>query len=104
MKRIPEDWAIDWSDLKFLEKVGGGAFGTVYRGRLWGSVVAIKQLNASDGVTPTIKLALEKEISVLSKVGIIFFCFFLGCMFPANASTTKASPPQHRVVYRCFFY
>lgn len=68
ISKIQEDWAIDWNDLEILEKVGGGAFGTVYKGKCWGSVVAVKQLNTSGAITPELKLALEKEVGVLSKL------------------------------------
>ncbi len=48
-------YEIDFDDLEFYERTGGGAFGSVYRA-LWisqGKEVAVKKL-----------LALEKEVNV----------------------------------------
>ncbi len=33
------EWEIDFRDLKILHKVGEGAFGEVFQGRLWGTEV-----------------------------------------------------------------
>lgn len=39
-----ENWEIDYSALTIVEKIGEGAFGEVFKGRLWGTDVAIKKI------------------------------------------------------------
>eukprot|EP00479_Gromia_sphaerica_P008561 TRINITY_DN3301_c0_g1_i1.p3 TRINITY_DN3301_c0_g1~~TRINITY_DN3301_c0_g1_i1.p3 ORF type:complete len:84 (+),score=21.06 TRINITY_DN3301_c0_g1_i1:225-476(+) len=38
------DWEIPGNALTFDEKIGGGYFGEVFKGRFWGTDVAIKKL------------------------------------------------------------
>ena len=41
------EWEIDQNEIEVMEAIGSGAFGAVYRGRLWGSDVAVKTLHAA---------------------------------------------------------
>jgi serine/threonine protein kinase len=58
-----EQWEIDASILTVNKLVGSGSFGDVFKGRLWGTDVAVKKLKK---VTPRDLEDLQREISILS--------------------------------------
>lgn len=43
-RRMLEQWEINSSEISVIKKVGGGAFGEVFKGQLWGKDVAVKTL------------------------------------------------------------
>lgn len=54
-------WEIAYEDLELLGKIGHGEFGDVFKGRLWGTEVAVKTLKeASD--------ELFREVAILSEL------------------------------------
>lgn len=66
---IENQWEIPYSDLEFLELIGSGMYGEVYRGRLWGTDVAIKKLKETDAETNDQVLSdLKKEVKILSEL------------------------------------
>jgi len=58
---------IDYSAIAVLDKIGDGAFGEVYKGRLWGTDVAVKIIKA-DQVTESVVDDLKKEVAILSQL------------------------------------
>jgi hypothetical protein len=40
-------WEVLEQDVQVIAKIGSGSFGDIYRGRLWGSDVAVKLLLAA---------------------------------------------------------
>lgn len=53
-----------WLQLVIQEKVGDGSFGEVFKGRLWGTEVAIKRLKAA-AVQGSLLDDLKREIAIL---------------------------------------
>lgn len=53
---------IKYEDLEFVESLGSGEFGQVFRGKFWGTEVAIKQLYWDDSMTELVMQDLSKEI------------------------------------------
>ena len=64
-------WEIDWNQITLIQRVGSGSFGDVYRGRLWGTEIAVKTLRteelAMDGATEVLN-DIRKEVSILSQL------------------------------------
>lgn len=58
---------IEYSALEIEEKIGGGNYGDVFRGRLWGTEVAIKQLHTTDEHS-TLSHDLKHETEILSQL------------------------------------
>ena len=50
-----------------INRIGAGNFGDVYRGRLWGSDVAVKLLTTAT-VTDDVLRSLKQEVSILSQL------------------------------------
>ena len=64
------EWEIDQNEIEVMEAIGSGAFGAVYRGRLWGSDVAVKTLHAAQQTednTPIID-SLKEESELLARL------------------------------------
>jgi serine/threonine protein kinase len=72
-----EEWEIDYSQIQLLEKAGDGAFGEVFRGRLWGTEVAVKTVKGD--ITPEALSDLKKEIAILSQLRHPNVVLYLGC-------------------------
>ena len=74
------------SQLTIQEKVGDGAFGEVFKGRLWGTDVAIKKLKLKD-IDMQDKLVedLKREIAILSNLRHPNMVLYIGaCTKPPN--------------------
>ena len=64
-------WEIDWNAITLLQRVGSGSFGDVYRGRLWGTEIAVKTLRTEELAASSAHEVLEdlkKEVSILSQL------------------------------------
>lgn len=64
LKQTPE---IDRNEVKFEEKIGGGCFGNVYRGKCRGKNVAIKKLLNQDMDDHTLE-EFRKEVEIMTFV------------------------------------
>jgi len=62
---LDPEWEIDPQDLRVLEKLGQGEFGTVFKAKLRGSFVAVKVLNSSDSIALG---DFRTEIGILRRV------------------------------------
>nr|AVG22651.1 MAPKKK4 [Plasmodiophora brassicae] len=79
-----EHWEIDYSQLTFLTKIGDGAFGEVFKGRLWGTDVAIKKLKDSE-VDDKVLADLKNEVAILSQLRHPNVVLYIGaCTVPPN--------------------
>ena len=72
-----KEWEIDFSQIQILNKAGDGAFGEVFRGRLWGTEVAVKVIKGE--ITESNLADLKKEISILSQIRHPNIVLYLGC-------------------------
>lgn len=65
-----KNWEVGYNDLEFYCKIGTGAFGEVWQGKLWGGDVAIKRINNSmaEDDDPSILQEFAQEVSVLSSI------------------------------------
>ena len=64
-------WEIDWNQITLLQRVGSGSFGDVYRGRLWGTEIAVKTLRTEELAMDSANAVLDdlkKEVSILSQL------------------------------------
>ena len=66
-----------WTSPQLLEKAGDGAFGEVFRGRLWGTEVAVKTVKGD--ITAEALSDLKKEIAILSQLRHPNVVLYLGC-------------------------
>ena len=79
-------WEIEYGAISVLNKVGVGAFGEVFRARLWGTEVAMKTLKTeqfkdSDALVEELK----KEVSILSQLRHPNVVLYIGaCTIPPN--------------------
>jgi hypothetical protein len=77
-----DEWEIDYALLTIREKVGDGAFGEVFRGRLWGTDVAIKKLK---DLHADVLDDLKREIAILSTLRHPNMVLYIGaCTKPPN--------------------
>ena len=67
------NWQIPYDELEFLEKIGEGGFGEVFRGRWRGTIVAIKTLKGSNNMDPKEVTKFVKEVTVLRHVVLIYW-------------------------------
>lgn len=65
LKSGQPNWQIPYEELEFLEKIGEGGFGEVFRGRWRGTVVAIKTLKGTHNMDPKEVTRFAKEVTVL---------------------------------------
>ena len=64
-------WEIDWDQITLIQRVGSGSFGDVYRGRLWGTEIAVKTLRTEELDMDSANEVLDdlkKEVSILSQL------------------------------------
>eukprot|EP00117_Sycon_ciliatum_P041564 scpid62862/ scgid30376/ Serine/threonine-protein kinase-transforming protein Rmil len=83
-----KDWEVVRDDVHWGQRIGAGAFGTVFKG-YWHGDVAIKVLNVAKP-SPSQILAFRNEISVLRKTRHTNVLFFVGCIVePSLAIITQ---------------
>ena len=67
-----------------VDRIGAGSFGEVYRGRLWGTDVAVKLMIATE-VTAEVLESLKAEVAILSQLRHPNVVLYLGaCTTPPN--------------------
>lgn len=79
-------WEIDFNAISVLNKVGVGAFGEVFRARLWGTEVAMKTLKTEQFKNEDALVEdLKKEVSILSQLRHPNVVLYIGaCTTPPN--------------------
>jgi tRNA A-37 threonylcarbamoyl transferase component Bud32 len=79
-------WEIEYPQISVLNKVGVGAFGEVFRARLWGTEVAMKTLKTEQFKDAEALLEdLKKEVSILSQLRHPNVVLYIGaCTNPPN--------------------
>lgn len=79
-------WEIDFHAITVLNKVGVGAFGEVFRARLWGTEVAMKTLKTEQFKDEAALVEdLKKEVSILSQLRHPNVVLYIGaCTIPPN--------------------
>lgn len=79
-------WEIDYPQVTVLNKIGVGAFGDVFRARLWGTEVACKTLKTEQFKDAEALLEdLKKEVSILSQLRHPNVVLYIGaCTTPPN--------------------
>ena len=88
----PYDWLIKSSDIQLVKKIGTGAFGNVFYGKLRGTTeIAIKVANplslSSGKNDPQIIEEFSRELSIWSSLKHPNIVLFIGaCIDPANSS------------------
>lgn len=71
-------WDLSVEDVKLERKLGEGAFGEVWLGRLHGKAVACKKIRAMQGMSPEILKAFEEELDVMSRLRHPNILLFMG--------------------------
>jgi serine/threonine protein kinase len=61
-------WEIDYAQIILKQKVATGAFGDIFRGRLWGTDAAIKTLKISASSDDSLLADLKQEVKILSQL------------------------------------
>jgi len=92
-----KDWGppeIQPEELEYLEKIGGGCFGSVYRGRCRGKEVAIKKLFRQDVDEKTLN-DFKKEVHIQSQLRHPNVLLFMGaCTTPGKMALVTEMMPQ----------
>ena len=71
-------WEVEDDEVEMHGKLGKGQFGDVYKGRLWGTDIAVKLLVAA-GLTEEVLGSLREEVAVLSSLRHPHIVLFIGC-------------------------
>ena len=71
-------WEVEDDEVEMHGKLGKGQFGDVYKGRLWGTDIAVKLLVAA-GLTDEVLGSLREEVAVLSSLRHPHIVLFIGC-------------------------
>ncbi len=71
-------WEVEDDEVEMHGKLGKGQFGDVYKGRLWGTDIAVKLLVAA-GLTDEVLSSLREEVAVLSSLRHPHIVLFIGC-------------------------
>jgi len=83
--KLSEGWRISERDITKEKKLGGGAYGSVYRGVLRGSIaVAIKEMHGNDqqgssGQRKTENIFSDAEVRFLQRCRNMYLVMFIGC-------------------------
>jgi len=81
-------------EIKYLEKIGGGCFGEVYRGKCRGIEVAVKRLNRQD-LDPKTLADFKKEVEIMSKLNHPNVVLFMGaCTTPGHMAIVTELMPK----------
>jgi len=73
-------------------KIGEGAFGTVYRGIVHGTIVSIKELKEDTITKMTTAIKFENEILLFSQLQHENILKFMGACVPMEAASEKLAP------------
>lgn len=85
---------INSEELEYLEKIGGGCFGSVYRGRCRGKEVAIKKLFKQDVDEKTLA-DFRKEVQIMSQLRHPNTLLFMGaCTTPGKMALVTEMMPK----------
>ena len=78
-----QQWEFDHKELQYNEKMAEGSFGDVFKGKLWGTRVAIKTLKQLDQTDEAILDDLKQVYSFSFRSSNNMFIFFLSrkCAF-----------------------
>ena len=105
-----ESWIIPASEITIEERVGGGAFGMVWRGTYAGSCVALKQLFAGMGseaaLTEVRGLIVQWRQRVMRVFGVVDMCVGLlrvalvGAVEVRSDAAQPAAPPERAALLR----
>lgn len=80
-----KQWEMDYKQLEFESKVAEGSFGDVFKGKLWGTKVAIKTLKQLDQTDDAILEDLKQEVKILSQLRHPNVVLYIGaCTTPPN--------------------
>jgi len=79
-------WEVPFHAVSVLSQVGVGAFGAVFRARLWGTEVAMKTLKTEQfASSDALRDELKKEVSILSALRHPNVVLYIGaCTIPPN--------------------
>jgi len=81
-------WELSEDEVEVTERIGAGNFGEVFRGRLWGSDVAVKLMRATEVTSKEVE-SLQDEVDILAQLRHPNVVLYMG------ASTT---PPNIFIV------
>lgn len=84
----PAEWELSEDEVEVTERIGAGNFGEVFRGRLWGSDVAVKLMRATEVTSKEVE-SLKDEVDILAQLRHPNVVLYMG------ASTT---PPNIFIV------
>lgn len=77
-------WQVSEDDVEVISSIGTGSYGEVYRGRLWGTDVAVKLL-PQEAATPDTLESLQAEVAILSQLRHPNVVLYLGaCIGPPS--------------------
>jgi tRNA A-37 threonylcarbamoyl transferase component Bud32 len=80
-----QQWSFDFKELELSEKVAEGSFGDVFKGKLWGTKVAIKTLKQLDQSDESILEDLKQEVRILSQLRHPNVVLYIGaCIKPPD--------------------
>lgn len=77
-------WELEPDSIKVGKRLGSGAFGEVFKGKLFGKEVAVKKL-LNQNLDPEALAAFKKEVAIMSKLRHPNVLLFMGaCTVPGN--------------------
>eukprot|EP00007_Cunea_sp_BSH-02190019_P005479 CAMPEP_0174229626 /NCGR_PEP_ID=MMETSP0417-20130205/530_1 /TAXON_ID=242541 /ORGANISM="Mayorella sp, Strain BSH-02190019" /LENGTH=538 /DNA_ID=CAMNT_0015307187 /DNA_START=310 /DNA_END=1923 /DNA_ORIENTATION=+ len=92
-----DGWEVNPDDVKLTSKIGKGAFGVVYKGKLHGKDVAVKKLLNQD-LSPETMADFKKEVAIMSKLRHPNVLLFMGASTkPGSLMIVTALMPRGSV-------